>query len=283
MGQHVYWHAPLWEVMLVILISLILLGWLIIRALRRPNLSAALSAINPALNDQPLLFFDRVKGVTCLNDAAEQILNNLPASQQQSLLDALADTLLEAYEEARITRQRDWPESDYTLVAAPIFGQLDDVTGVLALVVKEIPLPPAHRPADERLAAETDAWLTLGSTLRLHRTRPVVHIRHVSSTTAENATVTWQEYQLSPMEETLLRYLLEHQSEVQTSETLFRVVWPDDEVDRYGLHPDQKDRLRHLVCQLRRHVEPDPRNPRYVCTAHGVGYVLHLQGEPTIQ
>jgi DNA-binding winged helix-turn-helix (wHTH) protein len=263
--------------------GLVFLGWIVIRALRRPDLSAALSAINPALNDQPLLFFDRVKGVTCLNDAAEQILNNLPASQQQSLLDALADTLLEAYEEARITRQRDWPEADYTLVAAPIFGQPDDVAGVLALVITEIPLPPAARLVDEHLAAETQVWLTLGPTLRLHRTRPVVHVRRISPTTVEITTATWQEYQLSPTEETLLRYLVEHPAEVQTAEMLFRVVWPEDEVDRYGLRPGQKNRLQRLVCQSRRHVEPDPHNPRYVCTAHGVGYVLYLEREPIIQ
>lgn len=283
MGQHVYWHAQLWEVMLVILVSLILLGWLIIRALRRPNLSAALSAINPALNDQPLFFFDRVKGITCLNDAAEQTLDNLPAPQQQSLLDALADTLFEAYEETRVTQQRGWPEADYTLVAAPIFGQPDDVTGVLALVITEIPLPPAARLVDEHLAAETQVWLTLGPTLRLHRTRPVVHVRRINPTTVEIATATWQEYQLNPTEETLLRYLVEHPAEVQTAEMLFRVVWPEDEVDRYGLRPGQKNRLQRLVCQLRRHVEPDPHNPRYVCTAHGVGYVLYLEREPIIQ
>jgi DNA-binding response OmpR family regulator len=130
---------------------------------------------------------------------------------------------------------------------------------------------------------EAEAWLTLGPTLRLHRTRPVVHVKRIGPTTAEKATATWQEYQLSYMEETLLRYLLERQAEVQTSEALFRVVWPDDEVGRYGLRPDQRDRLRRLVCQLRLHVEPDPRNPRYVCTAHGVGYVLYLEGEPTVQ
>lgn len=283
MNQHIYWHAPLWEVLLVILTSLAFLGWLLVRALRRPDLPAALSAIHPAMNDQPLFFFDRVQGITCVNNAAEQTLNNLPVSQQQSLLDALADTLLEAYEEARITRQRDWPEANYTLIAAPIFGQLDDVTGVLALVITEIPLPPAARLIDEHLAAEPEAWLTLGPALRLHRTRPVVHVRRIGPMTAGGATATWQEYQLSHTEETLLRYLLERQAEAQTLETLFCAVWPDDEVDRYGLRPDQKNRLQRLICQLRRHVEPDPRNPRYVCTIHGVGYVLYLEGEPTVR
>ena len=82
MGQYVYWHAPLWEVLSVILIGLALLGWLILCVLRRPDLTAVLSAIHPALNDQPLFFFDCVKGITCLNEAAEQTLNNLPASRQ---------------------------------------------------------------------------------------------------------------------------------------------------------------------------------------------------------
>ena len=268
---------------MAILTSLVFLGWLLVRAMRRPNLSAALSAINPALNDQPLLFFDRVKGITCLNDAAEQILNNLPASQQQFLLDALADTLLESHEEARITRQRDWPESDHTLIAVPIFGQLNDVAGVLALVITEIPLPPAGHPTEERLATETKAWMSLTPTLRLHSTRPVVCLRRVGPMMAGSATATWHEYPLSHTEETLLRYLLEHQTKVQAAETLFRVVWPDDEMDRYGLRPDQKNRLQQLVCQLRRHVEPDPRNPRYVCTAHGVGYVLYLEQERVAQ
>lgn len=282
MGQYVYWHAPLWEVLAVALISLALLTWLIARLLRRPDLAAALSAVNPVLNDQPLFFFERVKGITCLNDAARRALDNLPASRQQFLLDVLIETLLEAYEEGHITQQQNWPESDSVLTAIPIFRQPDAVAGVLAIVTTETPLPPAARPIDQHLVAETEDWLTLGPTLRLHRTRPVVHVKRTGPTMGKEATATWQEYQLSHTEETLLRYLLEHRGEVQASETLFRVVWPDDEVDRYGLRPDQRDRLRHLVYQLRQHVEPDPRNPRYVCTAHGLGYVLYLEQAPAV-
>lgn len=283
MDQYVYWHAPLWEVLLVILISLALLAWLVVHLLRRPDLSAALLAINPVLNDQPLFFFDRVKGIMCLNDAAEQTFNDLLTSQQQFLLDVLTETLLEAYEEAHTTQRQEWPDADSTLIAVPISRQPDDVTGVLALVTKEGPLPLAERLVDEPLSADTQAWLMLGPAVRLHCTRPVVQVRRISPTRAENATATWQEYQLSYMEETLVRYLLEHQAEVQTSETLFRVVWPDDPVSGYGLRPDQSDRLRRLVYQLRQHVEPDPRNPRYVCTVHGIGYVLYLEQGPTIQ
>lgn len=283
MNQYIYWHAPLWQALLALLISVAFLGWLVRRALRRPDLSAALSTINPALNDQPLFFFDHVKGITSLNGAAEQTLDNLPVSRKRFLLDALTDTLLEAYEEARVTQQRDWPKSDHALVAFPIFRQPDDIAGVLALVTVEIPLPPANDLADAPLAAEAEAWLTLGPTLRLHRTRPVVHVRRASSTTAADARSIWQEHQLSHTEDTLLRYLLGHQAEVKAAQVLFRVVWPDDQVDRYGLRADQKDRLRRLVYQLRNHVEPVPRNPCYVCTAHGAGYVLYQEEESTTQ
>jgi hypothetical protein len=108
MDQYIYWHAPLWQALLVFLVSVAFLGWLIRRVLCRPDLSSVLSTINPALSDQALFFFDHVKGITSLNDAAEQTLDNLPVSRQRFLLDALTDTLLEAYEEARVTQQRDW-------------------------------------------------------------------------------------------------------------------------------------------------------------------------------
>ena len=149
---------------------------------------------------------------------------------------------------------------------------------MLALVAAEMLLPPAERIADEHITAGAEDWLALGPTLRLHRARPVVQVRRVGP----NRVATWQQHQLSHAEDTLLRYLLEHQAEVQAAEMLFRIIWPDDEVDRYGLRPEQKDRLRRLVYQLRRHVEPDPRDPRYVCTAHGIGYVLYRQGEEPI-
>lgn len=283
MGQHIYWHAPLWEVLLAAFLGLVLLVWLVVLALRRPDLGAALSAINPALDDQPLFFFDYARGVTCLNHAAQRTLKTLPAAERQFLTDALTETLLEAYEEARPTQQKDWPESGHVLVAAPVSRRPDEVTGVFALVTTETPLPPADSPVDEPLALDAETWAVLGPTLRVHRARPVVHVRRPSPEAEGNAGATWQEYRLTHLEEALLRHLLEQHADVQTSETLFHVVWPDEVLDGYGLRSDQKDRLRHLVFQLRQHVEPDLRNPRYICTAHGVGYVLYLEREPDVQ
>jgi hypothetical protein len=58
MTQYVYWHAPLWEVLLVAAAAVALLAWLIIRILRRTNLTTALAAVKPELKDQPLFSFD---------------------------------------------------------------------------------------------------------------------------------------------------------------------------------------------------------------------------------
>ncbi len=276
MGQHVYWHAPLWQILSVVLVSLALLAWLVRRALRRPHLPTALSAVHPALSNQPLFYFDHVSGITGLNHATEGLLEDLSASEETLPLDVLRDVLLEAYGEARVVQQRGWPEPHRTLVAVPVFGAEDEVAGVWAMVTTESPPPPAERPVDEHLAAQPEAWLALGRAVRVHRTRPIVHVRR----TGPDAAPTWEAYQLSPAEETLLRHLLDHRGEMQHLEELFRLIWPDEAVERYGLRPDQKNRLQQLVYRLRQQMEPDPHDPRYLCTAHGVGYVLYGEGEP---
>lgn len=279
MGQYVYWHAALWEVLLVAAMGLACLAWLAWRALRRPHLREALAAIDPALNEQALFLFDRVRGITCLNDGAERLLKGLPSSRRAALLDALADTLLEAHEEGRATQQRSWPEPGFTLVAIPVAGRSEHGAAAMGLVTAEGPLPAADRAGAPQVATEREDWLELGPTLRVHRTRPLVYVRRSHPGGPAASAWTWQVQQLSPMEDVLLRYLLEHRSQVQAAEALFHIVWPDDELPAHGLRPDQRDRLRRLVHQLRQHVEADPADPRCVCTAHGVGYVLYGDGE----
>ncbi len=279
MTQHVYWQAPLWEVLLLGLTGLALLVWLLWRAVRRPGPSAALAAIEPALNEQPLFYFDGERGVIALNDGAARLLDGLRASQDPlHPLDVLADTLQEAQEESRVVHHAGWPDAGYSLVAAPVASQTGGTIGVLALIVPESPFAPLERRVDGPTAPSPD-WIEIGATLRLHRQRPVVRVEQIDPAITGQTVVAWQENPLSPTEEALLRYLLEHANEVQAAEALFSAVWPEDEVNTLGLRPDQNDRLRRLVFQLRQHVEPDPRVPRYVCTAHGAGYVLYANGE----
>ncbi|MFQ5616437.1 MAG: helix-turn-helix domain-containing protein [Anaerolineales bacterium] len=263
MMQTVYWHAPLWEVLLFGGSALLVFVWLAGRALRRSNFSEILTDFNPEFDMQSLFLFDQVEGVTSLTQAAEQLLDTLSAPHEKKQFDILLDTLTEAFVEGRIVRVENWPEEPDTLTALPLAPSAEKTIGVLALITRETTPPPPEQPVDGTL---TKAWAAIGTSLGVHRSRPMVRVFRDSG---------WQELPLKHNEEALLRYFLEQRGQTQTSETLFSALWPEEEVAQYGLQAAQKDRLRRLIFQLRQRIEPDPRKPHYVCTVHGVGYVFH--------
>jgi hypothetical protein len=277
MSQHVYWSAPLWQVAVVAVACLVALAWLARRALRRPEPAEALAALDPALAREPLFFFDGSRGLTPLNDAALRLLaGQRDGSDRRG---PVVETLLEAYEGATTARREGWPAPGRSLVAHPLSDGGTVVTGVLGLVTTDTLLPPGDAPDGLLEDATPRSWVSLGPSLRLHRSRPAVHVRCVVAETPDGEPV-WREEPLSPTEEALLRHLLDHRDEPQSGAALFAVAWPDDEVDELGLRPDQGDRLRRLVFQLRQRVEPDPASPRYVLTARGVGYALYVDRAP---
>jgi hypothetical protein len=304
--DYVYWHAPVWELLLAGLTSAIVLGWLAFRALRRPNSETALAGVDPALGSQPLFFFDAVRGVTPLNAGARRLLALASVTgagaesgtpEDRAVDRTLVEVLLQAYETTRTVQRTGWPEPGHTLIAIPLAHPSEaargviatgaaatgviatevTATGVIAIVATDGLASPV-RPQAGAVAEPTTAalWLALGPTLRVHQTRPLTEVRRVDDDDPGSG---WSTHQLAHTEETLLRRLVGCAGQVQPGETLFRLIWPGETVSRNGLHADQKDRLRRLVFQLRQHTEPDPAHPRYVCTAHGVGYVLYRDAE----
>src|SRR5262249_43025697 len=77
---------------------------------------------------------------------------------------------------------------------------------------------------------------------------------------------------LTPKEFDLLRYLTAHPNKVLPHRELLQAVWGPD----YG---DQVDYLRVFVNQLRKKLEADPANPKFLLTEPWVGYRLHVPGE----
>lgn len=75
---------------------------------------------------------------------------------------------------------------------------------------------------------------------------------------------------LTPTEYELLRQLMLNAGKVMTHRVLLREVWGPE----YG---DEADYLRVYVRQLRRKVEPEASQPRYILTEPGVGYVFNEQ------
>jgi two-component system, OmpR family, KDP operon response regulator KdpE len=70
---------------------------------------------------------------------------------------------------------------------------------------------------------------------------------------------------LTPKEYDLLLYFLRNPGKVLTHRLLLGAVWGGESVD-------QHEYLRVFIGQLRKKIEPDPANPRYILTEPWVGY-----------
>jgi two-component system KDP operon response regulator KdpE len=82
---------------------------------------------------------------------------------------------------------------------------------------------------------------------------------------ARLVTVAGKQVRLTPKEFDLLVYLMRHAGKVITHATLLRAVWG-------GGHEEQVEYLRVFLGNLRKKIEADPSNPRYIVTEPWVGY-----------
>jgi two-component system KDP operon response regulator KdpE len=74
-----------------------------------------------------------------------------------------------------------------------------------------------------------------------------------------------REIRLSPKEFELLTLLVTHAGRVLTHRSILKAIWGSHGVE-------QPEHLRVLMGQLRKKIEPDPGNPRYLLTEPWVGY-----------
>ena len=77
--------------------------------------------------------------------------------------------------------------------------------------------------------------------------------------------VAGRELKLTPKEFDLLLYLSQHPNRVVPHRTLLAAVWGANSTE-------QPEYLRVFIGQLRKKVEPDPAEPRYLLTERWVGY-----------
>jgi two-component system KDP operon response regulator KdpE len=80
-----------------------------------------------------------------------------------------------------------------------------------------------------------------------------------------------QEVRLTPKEFDLFVYMARHPNRVITHRTLLEAVWGE-------ASQEQPEYLRVFMGQLRKKLEPDPSNPRYLVTEPWVGYRFNPQG-----
>jgi DNA-binding response OmpR family regulator len=80
-----------------------------------------------------------------------------------------------------------------------------------------------------------------------------------------------QPIELTHREFELLRYLAERQKTVVDRNELLRELWG------YGDDPITRS-VDHAIARLRKKIEPDPRNPQFIHTVYGEGYLLTPEG-----
>ncbi|HEV7798582.1 MAG TPA: response regulator transcription factor [Pyrinomonadaceae bacterium] len=78
-------------------------------------------------------------------------------------------------------------------------------------------------------------------------------------------TVKDREVRLTPKEYDLMVYLLRHPGKVLTHHALLGAVWG-------GNYTEQPEYLRVFIGQLRKKIETDPANPKYILTEPWIGY-----------
>jgi energy-coupling factor transporter ATP-binding protein EcfA2 len=79
---------------------------------------------------------------------------------------------------------------------------------------------------------------------------------------------------LTAKEHILLNYFLSHPNEVCEKDDLICAVWPEDVLFESGIRDDS---LAQLVRRLRKKLEPQPSEPRYIKTVPGRGYLFDRQ------
>jgi two-component system KDP operon response regulator KdpE len=78
-------------------------------------------------------------------------------------------------------------------------------------------------------------------------------------------TIKSKEIRLTPKEYDLMSYLLRHSGKVLTHHMLLGAVWGGD-------YTEQTEYLRVFIGQLRKKIEADPANPKYILTEPWIGY-----------
>ncbi len=78
-------------------------------------------------------------------------------------------------------------------------------------------------------------------------------------------TVGGNEVKLTPTEYSVLQHLAVNANKVLTHTMLLQSVWGSE-------YHSEKEYLRVFIGRLRKKLEPDPQNPKYILTVPGVGY-----------
>ncbi|MDX1664039.1 MAG: response regulator transcription factor [Candidatus Promineifilaceae bacterium] len=165
----------------------------------------------------------------------------------------------------RHIRESDGPGADIPIILLTVRSEEDDIVHGLEIGADDYITKP-YSP--RQLVARVQAVLRRAGG---SASETVPGVRRVGALTLDH---TRREVQvgeeepvlLTPLEMTLLDYLMLNPGHVLTTDTLIDRVW--------GPGGGTRNMLRQLVHRLRNKIEPDPSDPIYVETVPGLGYGL---------
>jgi two-component system, OmpR family, KDP operon response regulator KdpE len=164
-------------------------------------------------------------------------------------------------------RVREW--SDVPIIVLSVRDREDDKVAALNLGADDYLTKPFG--TNELLAR---IQVALRHAARVHTPQePVISAGELRLELAAHRVILGdQEVHLTPTEYELLKTLAIHNGKVLTHAVLMQKIWGRDQ---------QQDpaKLRVFINQLRRKIEDDPAQPRYIVTETGVGYRFHANTE----
>ena len=180
---------------------------------------------------------------------------------------------------------RDWPPAlVITDLAMPNLGGLELCRRLRA--ISEVPIIVLSVRGEEKtkveaLDAGADDYITkpFGMDELLARIRAALRRKPVTDSNAQileagdfridldahTATQAGKELRLTPKEFDLLVHLMRNAGKVLTHRALLGAVWG-------GEYTEQNEYLRVFIGQLRKKIEPNPSEPRYILTEPWIGY-----------
>lgn len=210
---------------------------------------------------------------------------------RRSLTTQRYDVRVAADGEAALELFQDWqPDLVITDLSMPNVGGLELCRRLRA--VSTVPIIVLSVKSDERVKVEAldagaDDYVTkpFGIDELLARVRAALRRAPATKDDAQaiveagdfrvdlaghSALVAGREVHLTPKEFDLLVYLVRHAGKVLTHRVLLGAIWG-------GNYVEQTEYLRVFIGQLRKKIETDPSNPKYILTEPWIGYRFYAE------